>query len=77
MCDSLCVYEEGKSYICNTVRYIATYHSSFARSRNTTYTYNLFNHTRLMLDWASATAKTRSMRSFRSYICHSAGLIQH
>ena len=57
MCDSLCVYEEGKSYICNTVRYIATYHSSFARSRNTTCTYNPFNHTRLMSDWDSATAK--------------------
>ena len=58
-CDSLCAYEEGKIYIHNKVRYIPTYHPPFARSRNTTYTYNLFNHTRLMSDRVSATAKTR------------------
>ena len=60
---SLSVYEEGKSYIRNTVRYIPIYCSSFARSRNTTYTYSLFNHTRLMTYWASTTAS-------RPCFCH-------
>ena len=56
--------KKEKIYIQNTVRYVPTYHPSFAHSRNTTYSYNPINHSMLMMDWASATIKTQSLVQF-------------